>query len=157
MSKRFRARFRADLLAGLLVLVPLGMTIWVFLAFVSLADGFIRMLPAAARPETYLGFPIPGLGILVTLLVVFLVGFGMRYYAGRRLVEWAERILSKVPLASVVYQGLKQLVQTLFSKREKHFRQVVLVEYPRRDLYCLAFVTNTSSFLDVEGARRMAD
>jgi uncharacterized membrane protein len=152
MSTRFRARFRSDVLAGLLVLVPLGITIWVFLAFVSLADGLIRLLPEVARPETYLGFPIPGLGILVTMAIVFLVGFGSRYYAGRRIVEWTEGLLSKVPLASGVYQGLKQLVQTLFTERGRHFRQVVMVEYPRRGLYCLAFVTNEETFFDVEGA-----
>jgi uncharacterized membrane protein len=151
MSTRFRARFRSDVLAGLLVLVPLGITIWVFLAFVSLADGLIRMLPEVARPETYLGFPIPGLGILVTMIIVFLVGFGTRYYAGRSIVEWTERLLSKVPLASGIYQGLKQLVQTLFTERGRHFRQVVLLEYPRRGLYCLAFVTNVDTFIDVEG------
>jgi uncharacterized membrane protein len=151
MSKRFKTRFRSDLLAGVLVLVPLGITIWVFLALVNLADGLIRMLPDAARPETYLGFPIPGLGILVTVFMVFLVGFAMRYYAGRRIVETTERLLGRVPLLSGIYQGLKQLVQTLFTQRGQHFRQVVLVEYPRRGLFCLAFVTNTDTFIEVEG------
>ena len=151
MAKGYGTKLRDDLLAGILVLAPVGITAWVFFFLVGLADGMIRLLPAAARPETYLGFPIPGLGVLLTLILVGLTGLTMRYYAGQKVVAWYEKILSRVPLVSGVYQGFKQLVNTLFTQRGHHFRQVVLVEYPRRGLYCFAFVTNEDTFLKVEG------
>jgi len=151
MSKGMGPNFRSDLLAGILVLAPLGLTAWVFFGLVGLADGLIRLLPAAARPETYLGFPIPGLGVFLALILVLLTGFTMRYYAGQKVVAWYEVVLGRVPLLSGVYQGLKQLMKTVFRKGGHHFRQVVLLEYPRRGIYCLAFVTNEDPFIRVEG------
>ena len=152
MSKGFGPRFRTDLLAGVLVLAPLGLTAWVFFGLVGVADGLIRLLPAAARPETYLGFPIPGLGVLAALFLVLITGLTMRYVAGLTVVGWYESLLGRVPLLSGVYQGIKQLMNTVFTQRGQHFRQVVIVEYPRRGIYCLAFVTNEDPYLAVEGA-----
>ncbi|MGB0639320.1 MAG: DUF502 domain-containing protein [Myxococcota bacterium] len=151
MSKGTATTFKSALLAGVLVLAPLGITFWVFFALVGLADGLIRMLPSAWQPSTYLGFPIPGLGVLVALILVMGTGFFMRYFAGQKVVEWYERLLGRVPLLSGVYQGLKQLTNTVFTQRGQHFRQVVLMEYPRKGLYCFAFVTNEESFMAVEG------
>ena len=151
MSKGIGPKFRSDLLAGILVLAPLGLTAWVFFGLVNLADGLIRLLPAAARPETYLGFPIPGLGVIVALILVLLTGFTMRYYAGQKVVAWYEIALGRVPLLSGIYQGLKQLINTVFRKGGHHFRQVVVIEYPRKGIYCLAFVTNEEAFISVEG------
>jgi uncharacterized membrane protein len=150
VSKGIGARIRSDLLAGVLVLAPLGLTAWVFFALVGFADGLIRLLPAAARPETYLGFPVPGLGVLLALILVLITGLTMRYYAGQKVVAWFEGLLARVPLLSGVYQGLKQLMNTVFTNRGQHFRQVVLLEYPRRGIFCLAFVTNEDPFLQLE-------
>jgi len=151
MSTKLPSRIRSDLFAGFLVVVPVGITFWVFFALVDLADGLIRALPAVLQPETHLGFPIPGLGVVVTFVLVFLVGLGMRYYAGRRMFEVLERVLARVPLASSIYHGIKQVMETVAANRGEQFRQVVLVEYPRKGLYCLAFVTNQSTFMTVEG------
>lgn len=136
------------LLTGFLVIAPLGITVWVFTLLLRFADGAILLLPEWARPEAWLGVPIPGLGILLTLLLMAGVGTAMRYYTGRRVVEAYERLLARVPVASGVYQGVKQLIQTLFNARNKHFRQVVLIEYPRRGIYSLAFITNHRTFVD---------
>jgi uncharacterized membrane protein len=155
MSKSFGARVRADFLAGILVLAPLGLTAWVFFALVGFADGLIRLLPDAAQPETYLGFPLPGLGVLVAAILVLFTGLTMRYYAGQKVVAWFELLLGRVPVLSGVYQGLKQLMNTLFTSRGQHFRQVVLMEYPRRGIYCLAFVTNEDQFVRLENDERL--
>ena len=152
MGKGYGTKLRDDLLAGILVLAPVGITAWVFFFLVGIADGMIRLLPEAVRPETYLGFPIPGLGVVLALILVALTGLTMRYYAGQKVVEWYESLLSRVPLVSGVYQGFKQLVNTLFTERGQHFRQVVLLEYPRTGIYCFAFVTNEDAFLKVEGS-----
>jgi len=151
MKPTLPTRIRSDLFAGILVMVPVGITLWMLFALVDLADGVIRALPPVLRPETHLGYPIPGLGVIVTLLMLFLVGLGMRYYAGQRVVETLEGWLARVPLANGIYQGIKQVVQTVAANKGAQFRQVVLVEYPRRDLYCLAFVTNLDSFMTVDG------
>ena len=148
--KGFGSRLRSDLLAGTLVLAPLGITIFVFSTLVAFADGLIRVLPEAWQPETHLGFPIPGLGVVVAILLVALTGLFMRYYAGQRVVEFYETLLARVPLLSGIYQGFKQLVDTVFTQRGQHFRQVVMLEYPRKGIFCLAFVTNEDSFMDVE-------
>ena len=140
-------RLKSDIFAGVLVLAPLGVTLWVFLALVNFADGLIRLLPLWAQPQTWLGVPLPGLGIVVTLAFVGVVGFAMRYYTGRRVVELYERALTRVPILSGIYHGFKQLIETLFSQQGQHFRQVVLIEYPRRGIHCIAFVTNEHSFL----------
>ncbi len=151
MSSNLPSRIRSDLFAGVLVVVPVGITFWVFFALVDLADGLIRALPAVLQPETHLGFPIPGLGVVVTLVLVFLVGLGMRNYAGRRVFEKLERLLARVPLASSIYHGIKQVMETVAANRGEQFRHVVLVEYPRKGLYCMAFVTNQSHFMSIEG------
>jgi uncharacterized membrane protein len=128
----------------------LGITIFVFSTLVDFADGLIRVLPEAWQPETHLGFPIPGLGVVVAVLLVALTGLFMRYYAGQRVVEFYETLLARVPLLSGIYQGFKQLVDTVFTQRGQHFRQVVMLEYPRKGIFCLAFVTNEDPFMDVE-------
>jgi uncharacterized membrane protein len=152
MDANLPSRVRSDLLAGFLVVVPIGITFWVFFALVDLADGLIRALPLVLQPETHLGFPIPGLGVLLTFLVVFLVGLALRNYAGQRAVEWLEGVLARVPLASSIYHGIKQVMETVAANRGEQFRQVVLLEYPRKEIYCLAFVTNQRHFLAIEGA-----
>ena len=139
------SNIQRSLIAGTLVLAPLGLTIWVFISLVGLADRIILLLPKSIQPENVLGFPIPGLGILLTLIVLVLVGMGTRYYAGRRIVDLYEGILKQLPIVSSLYSGLKQLLQTIFSRKKSQFSQAVLVEYPRKGIYSIAFVTNTQS------------
>ena len=138
---------RGALVAGGLALAPLGITIWVFVQLIELADGVVSLLPVEYQPQQMLGFEIPGLGVVITLFVVAAFGVMLRNYLGRRVVDFYEAVLARVPILSGVYQGLKELFATLFSSRGQHFRQVVLVEYPRRGLYCLAFMTNDNEYL----------
>lgn len=131
-----------SLLAGLLITAPLGITIWVLVTLTRLADGILKVLPEPARPEYWLGHSVPGLGVVLSLLVILMVGYATQYYTGRRVIEFYETLLARVPILSTLYKGVKQLVGTLFKGDGEHFREVVLVEYPRRDVYCLAFLTN---------------
>ena len=149
---RFFNNLKSAFLAGALVLAPLGITAWVFFGLVGVADKVIDFLPASLRPETYLGFGIPGLGVLITLVGVALVGLAMRMYTGRRVVEFYEGLLARVPVLNAVYQGLKQLIETLFGQQGTHFREVVLIEYPRRGIHCMAFLTNQDAFVQVGSA-----
>ena len=146
-KKNLQTQVKSALLTGILVLAPIGLTVWVFIELFTFVDRFRKILPAHWQPEEWLGFHIPGLGVLLSLIIVALVGSAMKYYAGRPLVEFSELVLEKVPLVSSVYQGLKQLMQTLFSNKGTQFREVVVVEYPRKGIYCFAFLTNSDSYI----------
>lgn len=143
-------RIRQSLVTGLLVVAPLAFTIWGLFFLVNLADNLLKILPYSIRPEQVFGFPIPGLGLLLVLAILFFVGGLARLYVGRRVIEWYESFLKRVPIVSSVYAGLKQFLETIFSDNKAAFSQAVLIEYPRRGIYCLAFVTNENSPIQSE-------
>ncbi len=135
--------FRRYLIAGLLIWVPLGITIIVVRLLVNWLDGSILLIPEAYRPENLLGFAIPGLGVLISFIVVILTGVFAANLFGRRLVKLWEGLLSHVPLVRSVYSGAKQLAETMFSDSGQSFRKVLLIEFPRKGLWTLAFLTGT--------------
>ncbi|MAA78659.1 MAG: hypothetical protein CL916_05325 [Deltaproteobacteria bacterium] len=138
-------RIRQSLVTGILVIAPLALTIWGLFFLVNLADNLLNILPPSLRPEHIVGFPIPGLGLLLVLLILFVVGGLARLYVGRRVIEGYEAFLKRVPVVSSVYAGLKQFLETIFSGNKTAFSQAVLIEYPRSGVYSLAFVTNETS------------
>lgn len=133
--------FRRYLIAGLLIWVPLGITILVVRLLINWLDGTVTLIPEAYRPETLLGFAIPGLGVLLSFIVVILTGLFAANLFGRKLVKLWEQFLSHVPLVRSVYSGAKQLAETMFSAEGQSFRKVLLVEFPRRGLWTLGFLT----------------
>ena len=150
------SHFRLSFMAGLLVIGPLWLTGWILLKLFVFFDGAIKILPMAWQPETLIGRDIPGFGIVLSLLFVYLCGVGTRAYAGRQLVSFFESLLDRVPFINTVYQSIKQLMSTLFSDKGTHFRDVVLVEYPRKGIYCFAFLTNDSQYLEVSGQKLLS-
>ena len=145
MVGKFFRRVRKSLVTGLLVVAPLALTIWGLFFLVNLADNLLKILPVSLRPENFFGFPIPGLGLLLVLLILFIVGGMARLYVGRRVIEGYESFLKRLPIVSSVYVGLKQFLETIFSENKAAFSQAVLIEYPRKGVYSLAFVTNEVS------------
>lgn len=139
---------RNTFLAGLAVLIPAGVTFWVVITVAGLVDSVLDILPPQVHPEHLLKVPLPGLGILISVVVVIGVGAATRFYVGQRLFEFFEWVLSKVPVLSGVYQGLKKLVDTLFGGDTMRFQQVVMVEYPRRGAWAIAFLTGDAQFLE---------
>jgi len=134
---------RRYLLAGVLVWLPLGVTVLVVKLFVDLLDKIMVIIPHRYTPEALLGFPIPGLGVLLSLLIIFVTGVIAANLFGRRLVHLWEAILARIPLVRSVYSAVKQVTETLFAPGGQSFRKVLLVEYPRRGLWTLAFQTGT--------------
>lgn len=135
------ARLRRYFVAGLLVWLPLVAT-YVVLAFsIRLIDRSLLLLPPALRPENLIGFKIPGLGVILTLALVLVTGLIVANFFGRRIVGAWESLLSRIPLVRSVYGAVKQITASLFADASQSFREVVLVEYPRRGLWMLAFVT----------------
>lgn len=143
--KNWRTDLRNYLLAGLLVIVPLGVTIFTLRFIIKLADQTLKLLPAGYRPETYLPFPIPGLGIIVSFVLLLVIGFLVRNFIGQRLLRLGETIIERIPLVRSIYGGVKQLTLSIFSSSSKNFSRVVIIEYPRKGLYSLAFVTSTQT------------
>ncbi len=142
---------RRYLIAGLLVWVPLGVTALVVKALVDLMDRTLLLLPPQWRPEAVLGFSVPGLGLALAFVVVLATGALAANFLGRRLVAGGEALLRRVPVVRSVYGAVKQVAETLFSARGDSFRKVLLVEYPRRGCWTLAFQTASASPA-VEGA-----
>lgn len=135
------SRLRRYFVAGLLVWVPLAAT-YVLLAFaIRLIDRTLLLLPKHYRPEALLGFEVPGLGVILTLTLVTLTGFLVANFFGRKLVAIWESVLARIPLVRTIYSAVKQITASLFSDASQSFREVVLVEYPRKGLWMLAFVT----------------
>ena len=137
--------FRRYLIAGLLVWVPLGITILVLRALVGIMDRTLLLLPPEWRPEALLGFPIPGLGIVLSVIVVLITGVVVANLAGRKLVGAWESLLARIPLVRSIYSSVKQILETLFVSGGKSFRKVMLIEYPRRGVWTLAFQTGNGA------------
>lgn len=132
---------RRWLIAGLLVWLPLVATFLVLQLLVNFLDQSLLLLPNAWRPEALLGFDIPGLGIILSLVLVLITGFFAANILGRSVVAAGESLLARIPLIRTVYSGVKRLAETVLGESSTSFRKVLLVEYPRRECWTLAFQT----------------
>ena len=130
-------------ITGLLIWAPLGITIWVLSFILGMMDQSIMLLPTQWQPRNLLGFHLPGLGALLTLLIVFLTGLLTANFIGQRLVRWWEALLQRIPVVRSIYQSVKQISDTVFSPSGQAFRQAVLVQYPRPDSWTIGFLTGT--------------
>lgn len=128
-------------LTGLLVLVPLAITLWVLGLIIGTMDETLTLLPQAWRPQALLGFNLPGIGALLTLAFIFVVGLFAHNFIGQKLVQWWEALLAHIPVVGPLYTSVKQVSDTLLSSSGNAFRRAVLIEYPRRDSYTIAFLT----------------
>jgi uncharacterized membrane protein len=130
-------------ITGLLIWVPLAITAWVLSLIVRTMDQSLLLLPRAIHPENLIGIYIPGVGALLTLLVVFLTGLVTANIIGQRLVRFWEALLSRIPVVKSIYYSVKQVSDTLFSGSGEAFRKVLLVRYPHPEAWSLAFQTGT--------------
>lgn len=147
------AKLRKYIITGLLIWVPLGITILVIKLLVDLMDRTILFLPPAWRPEALFGFDIPGLGIVVSSVIIFVTGFFLTNFAGRRLIKWGENLLDRIPLVRSIYSSVKQVTETVLSSDGDTFSDVLLIEYPRKGIWTLCFKTSESpkSFDEITG------
>src|SRR5260370_5322830 len=136
------SRIRTYFLTGLVVAGPVAITLWLIWWFVTWVDGLVRpFIPRAYRPETYLPLEIPGLGLIIAFLSLTLLGFLTANLIGRKLVDFGEGLLNRMPIVRPIYRTAKQIFQTLFSKSESSFRRVGLVEFPSPGMWSLRFLT----------------
>ncbi len=132
---------RKYFITGLLVLVPLVITLWVLNLIIGTLDQSLLLLPPQWRPELLLGFNLPGVGTVLTLLIIFITGVVTRNFVGNRLVRLWELLLQRIPVVSSIYSSVKQVSDTLFSSSGNAFRKALLVQYPREGIWTIAFQT----------------
>ena len=135
------ASVRRWLLAGLLVLVPLAITLAVLNWIVGTLDQTLLILPAAWHPDKLLGFHIPGFGVLLTLLIVLLMGAIASNFLGRKIGHWGNLLLHRIPIVRSIYSSVKQVSDTLFAENGNAFRQALLVQWPREGVWTIGFLT----------------
>lgn len=145
---------RRYLFAGLVVLVPIILTVAIVRWLVELSDKAVALLPHSWQPDTLLGFHLPGLGVLLAILFLILVGALTTNFVGNWLMRWVDELLARVPVVRSIYGALKQLMEALFSSGGQAFRQVVLVSFPQKGQWTLGFVTADSRMpIDGEGSK----
>ncbi len=142
---RVFARLRTYLLAGVLVTAPISITIYIAWIFIDYVDGKITpMIPVKYNPETYLPFSIHGLGLLIVILALILIGALTGGLLGRWVLRSSEHILARMPVVRGIYATVKQVFETVLSHQSDAFRQVVMIEYPRRGIWALGFLTGAT-------------
>jgi uncharacterized membrane protein len=135
------ATLRRYFVAGLLVWIPLVITLWVLKLLVDLMDQSLLLLPAQYHTDALFGFHLPGLGLILTTVIVLATGALAANFAGRKLIDLGHGILGRIPIVRSIYGGVKQISDTLFSPEGKAFRRAVLVRYPHGGAWTVALVT----------------
>jgi uncharacterized membrane protein len=136
---------RRYLIAGLLVWVPIVITIWVLAFLINTADQILLLLPESARPDTVLGVHIPGIGVVLTFAILLLTGAIAANFLGARLIAMWEALLGRIPFVKSIYHSVKQVSDTLLSDSGTAFRKALLVEFPHQDSWSIAFLTGSPS------------
>jgi len=165
MKKPLRAWLRQSLMTGLLVLLPVYITVWILLTIVGWADRVMYSAMDAVipvlNPQNYIQFNlpitgteingIPGLGVVLLALILISIGLLTRLFVVRYIFRWFNRLMKRIPLASSIYFGLRQILKSITDPQAEHFRRAVYIEYPRKGIYSMAFVTGTANHLNAKG------
>ncbi len=140
------ARIRTYFLTGLVLVGPVAVTVYLTWSFVTWVDDLVRpFIPVAYRPETYFNVYIPGYGLIIAFVALTFLGFLTANLVGRKLVEFGEKLLNRMPIVRPIYKTMKQIFETLFSKSGSSFRTVALVEFPSPGMWSLVFLSQSPS------------
>ncbi|PZX18507.1 putative membrane protein [Palleronia aestuarii] len=132
---------QASFLTGLVVIAPIGLTVWLIWAIIGWVDGFVLpFVPNRFKPEQYIGINLRGVGVIFFFFFTILVGWFAKGFIGRSFLRWGESLVDRTPVVRSVYNGLKQIAETVFAQKESSFDKAVLVEYPRKGLWAIAFI-----------------
>ena len=136
------ARFRANFLTGLVVIMPMSLTIWLIWTLTGWIDSWVLpLVPYHLRPEQYIGINLRGVGVIIFLLFTGVVGWVAKGLLGRSLIGWGERIVDRMPIVRSIYNGVKQVAETVFSQTDSKFETACLIEYPRPGIWAIGFVS----------------
>jgi uncharacterized membrane protein len=128
-------------ITGLAIIIPVGLTLYILTFLIDMMDNLLKIIPFRYQPETLLGFRIPGLGVIVTVVLIFVCGLVAKSYLGYKIVSSGESLVDKIPFVRSIYQSIKQVSDSMFADRRSGFKKVVLVEFPRKGIYTVGFVT----------------
>ena len=139
------AGLRASFLTGLVVIAPIALTLWLIWTVAGWVDSWVLpFVPVWLRPDQYIGWNIRGVGVVVFLIFTVLVGWMAKGIIGKSLIRWAEGLVQGLPVVRSVYNGLKQIAETVFAQSETSFDTACLVEYPRKGIWAIAFVSTSA-------------
>jgi uncharacterized membrane protein len=145
-KNRFFAKLKTCFITGIVVITPIGLTFLVVQWFVNRIDSFLyTMIPVAYQPDRIFGFHIPGVGLFLSFIIVVSTGFLATNYLGRQTVLYADRIVQRIPLVNSIYTLFKQVTDTTLGQGGKGFRTPVLIEYPRKDIWSIGFMTGVAN------------
>ncbi|WP_131781632.1 DUF502 domain-containing protein [Legionella gresilensis] len=137
--------FRSFLFAGLIIWLPILVTFVVLRFIIDILDSTIALLPSAYQPEQLIGMRVPGLGVVLSLLLLIITGIVATNILGQRIMGWGEALLARIPLVRTIYNTSKQIIQAVFATNSQAFRKVMLVQYPRKGIWSLAFQTGMAN------------
>lgn len=139
------AGLRNSFIAGVVVIAPIGLTVWLIWTLVGWIDGVVLpFVPAQYRPEQYIGINLRGVGVIIFLVFTVIVGWLAKGLLGRSLLRWGEGLVDRMPVVRSIYAGLKQIAETVFAQSATSFDRACLVEYPRKGIWAVAFVSTTA-------------
>lgn len=145
-------RVRTNFIAGVVVIAPIGLTVWLITTLIGWIDSVVLpFVPARFSPEQYIGINLHGIGVVIFLIFTVIVGWLAKGLFGRSLLALGERIVDRMPVIRSVYNGLKQIAETVFAQSETSFDRACLVEYPRKGLWALAFISTSAKGEIAEG------
>ncbi|MDX2485415.1 MAG: DUF502 domain-containing protein [Pseudodonghicola sp.] len=139
------ARLRGAFFTGLVVISPVGLTIWLIWSIVGWIDGMVMpLVPQQMRPDQYIGINLRGVGVIIFLLFTIVVGWVAKGIIGRSLINFGERLVNRMPVVRSIYSGIKQISETVFAQSERSFEKACLIQYPRRGIWAIGFVSTVA-------------
>jgi len=136
------AGLRSSFLTGIVVIAPVSVTIWLLWSMAGWIDGFVLpLVPSTIQPEKYIGINLRGIGVIFFLIFTVFVGWVAKGLIGRSLIRWAETLVDRMPIVRSIYSGIKQISETVFAQTERSFEKAVLIEYPRRGIWAIGFIS----------------
>lgn len=144
-KRRLLAGLRANFLTGLVVVAPISLTIYLILTVIGWIDSWVLpFVPASYRPDQYIGINLRGVGVIIFLIFTIIVGWVAKGLIGRSLLSWGESVVDRMPVVRSIYNGLKQIAETVFAQTDTSFEKACLVEYPRKGIWAVAFISTTA-------------
>ena len=139
------AGLRASFLTGLVVIAPVGLTLWLIWSVVGWIDGLVLpLVPSTIQPEHYIGINLRGVGVIIFLIFTIVVGWVAKGLIGRSMIHFAEGLVNRMPVVRSIYSGIKQISETVFAQSEKSFEKACLIQYPRKGIWAIGFVSTTA-------------
>ena len=136
------ARLRSSFLTGIVVIAPVGLTIWLLWSIMGWVDSVILpLVPATILPEQYIGINLRGIGLIIFLLFTIIIGWIAKGILGRSMISFAESLVERMPVVRTIYSGIKQISETVFAQSERSFEKACLIQYPRKGIWAVGFIS----------------